>query len=126
MDTGARNQIEKASNLTHTTDDRGCCSQDNAPFDTDGANQVGGTDGIVEILASYHPDTLVDEVVLAKSFNKDTRTIRRWEKEGILPPRIPGIRMWRVGSILNWFAMKTEAEEKRVRIYLAQLAELNE
>jgi hypothetical protein len=93
---------------------------------TDAADSVSAIEpnGVVGFLATYPSDTYLDEAALAKGFSRSSRTIRRWEKERVLPPRTPGVRMWRVGNINSWFIRRAEEVEKPAREYLRQIEEV--
>ena len=82
-------------------------------------------DGVVTLFSRFSPDDLIDEKTLAKEFHKDERTIRRWGREGRLPPALPlPGKFRRVGNILQFFLVRVAGEEKKALAYQQHLDKL--
>jgi len=78
--------------------------------------------GVVTLFSRFAPDDLIDEKMLALEFGKDERTIRRWGREGRLPPALPlPGKLRRVGNILTWLLNRTAEDEKKSLAYQRHL-----
>lgn len=111
------------TNLTPAGESSNSAGNGTADNCTDG--QTASFPSAISILAQ-HSDNYLTEETLALGFRVSARTIRRWEKSGVFPPRTPGLRMWRVGSVQSWLIERAEVMERSVKSRLKEEQEFME